>query len=125
MARQTVYTWKDLLDEGGIDALRAVPPRGRPGWTHHSLKGCAVPYCEAPPNMALAPNSGHSSGWGRLSGACMGSNLVQPSFGGFSARWFSVQKPEKRALERDEDVVRQWKRRTWPALKKKPGGKAG
>ena len=30
MARQTVYTWKRLLDEGGIDALRAVPERGRP-----------------------------------------------------------------------------------------------
>lgn len=27
---QTVYTWKGLLDEGGIDALRAVPGRGRP-----------------------------------------------------------------------------------------------
>src|SRR3974390_1310965 len=30
VARQTVYTWKALLDEGGIDALRAVPERGRP-----------------------------------------------------------------------------------------------
>ncbi|SAK70549.1 hypothetical protein AWB82_04246 [Caballeronia glebae] len=30
VARQTVYTWKRLLDEGGIDALRAVPGRGRP-----------------------------------------------------------------------------------------------
>src|ERR1700745_3362114 len=30
VARQTVYTWKALLDEGGIDALRAVPGRGRP-----------------------------------------------------------------------------------------------
>lgn len=30
VARQTVYTWKGLLDEGGIDALRAVPERGRP-----------------------------------------------------------------------------------------------
>ena len=30
VARQTIYTWKALLDEGGIDALRAVPPRGRP-----------------------------------------------------------------------------------------------
>ena len=30
VARQTVYTWKGLLDEGGIDALRAVPGRGRP-----------------------------------------------------------------------------------------------
>lgn len=31
---------------------------------------------------------------------------------------FSVQNPEKRAFERNEDTVRQWKRRTWPALKK-------
>ena len=30
VARQTVYTWKALLDEGGIDALRAVPERGLP-----------------------------------------------------------------------------------------------
>ena len=30
VARQTVYTWKTLLEEGGIDALRAVPGRGRP-----------------------------------------------------------------------------------------------
>lgn len=30
VARQTIYTWKRLLDEGGIDALRSVPERGRP-----------------------------------------------------------------------------------------------
>ncbi len=30
VARQTVYTWKALLDEGGIDGLRAMPGRGRP-----------------------------------------------------------------------------------------------
>ena len=32
--------------------------------------------------------------------------------------------PEKRAIERDEEAVKHWKRRTWPALKKKPSGKA-
>ncbi len=37
IARQTVYTGKALFNEGGIDALRAVPSRGRParlddGW---------------------------------------------------------------------------------------------
>ena len=30
VARQTVYTWKAIFDEGGIEALRAVPLRGRP-----------------------------------------------------------------------------------------------
>lgn len=29
VARQTVYTWKARLDEGGIEALRAMSP-GRP-----------------------------------------------------------------------------------------------
>ena len=33
---------------------------------------------------------------------------------------FSPQKPDKRAIERNEDVVRSWKRNKWPALKKKP-----
>jgi transposase len=28
--RQTAYTWKRVLDEGGIDALRSMPGRGRP-----------------------------------------------------------------------------------------------
>lgn len=36
---------------------------------------------------------------------------------------FSAQKPERRALERNEDAVRQWQSRTWPALKKKPNAK--
>lgn len=29
VARQTPYTWRRLLDEGGIDASRGVPERGR------------------------------------------------------------------------------------------------
>jgi transposase len=33
---------------------------------------------------------------------------------------FSPQKPEKRALQRDEQAIVTWKRRTWPALKKSP-----
>ena len=31
---------------------------------------------------------------------------------------FSPQKPEKRATQRDEQGIVQWKRKTWPALKK-------
>jgi transposase len=36
---------------------------------------------------------------------------------------FSPQKPEKRAIERNEDAVRSCRRKTWPALKKKPSEK--
>ena len=34
------------------------------------------------------------------------------------AMGFSSQKPDRRAIERDETAVLAWKRKTWPALKK-------
>ena len=34
------------------------------------------------------------------------------------AMGFSSQKPERRAIERDESAVLAWKRKAWPALKK-------
>ena len=37
---------------------------------------------------------------------------------------FSIQKPERRAKERDAAAVNEFKRKTWPALKKKPAGMA-
>ena len=34
---------------------------------------------------------------------------------------WSCQKPERRALERDEAAIEHWKRYKWRAIKKKPG----
>jgi transposase len=33
---------------------------------------------------------------------------------------WSCQRPVGRALERDEEKIRQWKQRRWPEIKKKP-----
>jgi transposase len=38
---------------------------------------------------------------------------------------FSPQKPEKRATQRDEQAILNWKRKTWPALKKKRAERGG
>jgi len=35
---------------------------------------------------------------------------------------WSVQKPERRALERDEERIERWKKEAWPRMKKKPRG---
>ena len=35
---------------------------------------------------------------------------------------FSCQKPERRALERDEEKIEEWKRKRWPQVKKTPRG---
>ena len=36
---------------------------------------------------------------------------------------WSVQRPSGRALERDEDAIRQWQAQRWPAIKKKPANR--
>jgi transposase len=35
---------------------------------------------------------------------------------------WSHQKPERRAIERDEEAIRKWKRDLWPKVKKTPQG---
>jgi transposase len=35
---------------------------------------------------------------------------------------WSHQKPERRALERDDAAIEQWRRQKWPGIKKKPLG---
>jgi len=37
---------------------------------------------------------------------------------------WSPQRPTGRARERDEERIEHWKKKVWPAIKKKPGGKA-
>jgi len=127
VARQTVYTWKALLDEGGMQALRSVPERGRPA----QLDGAQLASVRA--TLLQSPTE-HGFGtqlWTlkrvgalieRMHGVRFSQTQVWRILGSLG---FSAQKPEKRAMERDDEAVRDWKRRTWPALKKKPGGKAG
>ncbi len=38
---------------------------------------------------------------------------------------WSPQRPVGKARERDEEQIRTWKKKTWPAIKKKPSGKGG
>lgn len=119
VARQTAYTWKARLDEGGIDALRAMA-KGRPAQLDASqLDRLRVALLQG----ALAHGFGTEL-WTlkrvrvliqRLYGVTFSEVHVWRLLG---AMGFSSQKPERRAIERDEAAVQEWKRKTWPALKK-------
>jgi transposase len=126
VARQTIYTWKTILETEGFDAMRSVRARGRPSRLEpadlQSLRRCLL---QSPTEHGFGTEL-----WTvkrvqalikRLHGVAFGSTQVWRILG---ALGFSAQKPEKRALERNEDAVKHWKRRTWPALKKKPSAKA-
>lgn len=119
VARQTAYTWKARLDDGGIDALRAMA-KGRPAQLDASqFDGLRVALLQG----ALAHGFGTEL-WTlkrvrvlieRLYGVTFSAVHVWRLLG---AMGFSSQKPERRAIERNEAAVQEWKRKTWPALKK-------
>jgi len=122
VARQTAYTWKAVLDEGGIDALRAMPARGRPPRLDaEQLQALGRTLLQSPTAHGFGTELWTLKRVGvliqRLYGVKFGPTQIWRILG---ALGFSVQKPERRAIERDEDEVRTWKRKTWPALKKKP-----
>ena len=122
VARQTVYTWKALLDEGGIDALRAMPARGRPArLDEEHLQALGRALLQRPTEHGFGTELWTLKRVGvlieRMYGVKFGQTQIWRILGGLG---FSVQKPERRAIERDEDTVQTWKRKTWPALKKKP-----
>ena len=125
VARQTVYTWKQTLDEGGIDALRERRRTGPQSKLDEAALSCLR-------EILLESPTAHGFGT-ELWTLKRVQQVIQRLFGvGYSEVhiWrllgqmgFSSQKPERRAVERDQDAIRTWKRRTWPVLKKKPSAK--
>ena len=120
--RQTVYRWREVLHAKGIDGLREMSKGGRPAQLN------AEQYQEL--REALLKGA-QSSGFGTdLWTLKRVRQVIEKRFGvRFSEVhvWrllgrlgFSSQKPEKRAAERDEAAIAHWRRRTWPALKKRP-----
>lgn len=124
--RQTVYRWLGVLQEQGIDGLRDMSKGGRPS-------RMSPEQMDALRDMVLAGPiaSGYATDLWTIKRVRL---LIQKAFGIkysdvhvwrlLGTLGFSSQKPEKRSIERDEDAVVRWKRRTWPALKKKPAAKA-
>jgi transposase len=126
VARQTVYTWKALLDEGGIDALRAVPERGRPAQLDAAqLASVGAALLRSPTEHGFGTELWTLKRVGMLIERMHGVRFSQAHVWRIlGALGFSPQKPDKRAIERNEDAVRHWKHGTWPSLKKKPSEKS-
>lgn len=120
----SVMRWRNALRKGGLDSLKAKPVPGRPcqltakqkrhlvrillkGATAHgyrtelwtTLRIAEVIQC----HMGITYHRNH-----------VGKLLRQLGW--------SHQKPERRAIERDEEGIERWKRTVWPRVKKTPHG---
>jgi transposase len=122
VARQTVYTWRAVLNESGIDALRAMGGRGRPAQLDalqlERLRRCLL---DSPTEHGFGTEL-----WTLKRVRILIERTFDVSFSEvhvwriLGALGFSSQKPERRAIERNDDAVQEFKSKTWPALKKKP-----
>ncbi len=120
--RQTVYRWREVLNVGGVDALRDMSKGGRPARLGaEELSWLYVALLEG------APAHGFATPLWTLKRVRL---LIERKFGVrysevhvwrlLGALGLSNQKPDRRALERDDAAIKHWRKRTWPALKKTP-----
>ncbi len=126
VARQVAYRWKSAWESGGSPALASKGPAGRksklsaqqtqqvieallagPGAQGYKTQLWTLPRVAALIEEVAGVRYHPGHVW-RLLGAS----------------GFSCQRPERRAIERDEKAIGHWKRIQWPALKKKPAGKS-
>lgn len=121
VARQVVYRWHDAWQAGGIAALASKGPAGRkaklaPVQTERVVEA----LLEGP-----AAHGYKTQLWTLPRGAALIEALTEVRYHPghvwrlLGAMGFSCQRPERRAVERNEPAIRQWKRVQWPAIKKK------
>jgi transposase len=123
VCNQTVSRWRKEYQAGGKAALAAAGRAGRkPQLKASQLQRLVKKLLQGPEKLGY-----ETPLW-----TCQRvSDLIEQEFGvryhaGHVWRLlrelnWSPQRPVGRAVERDEKAIAKWKRKTWPALKKKPG----
>jgi len=125
VARQVAYRWQDAWATGGRAALASKGLAGpKPKLTSQQTEQITQALLAGPaaqgyktalwtlPRVALLIKD--------LTGVTYHPGHVWRLLG---ASGFSCQRPERRAVERNEPAIRRWKRVIWPALKKRPANK--
>jgi transposase len=119
---QTVSRWAGTVSEEGERALEAVGRAGRkPLLDQKQRQQLVVRLLEGPEKLGYQTPLWTCDRVGRLIKEEFG---VQYHSGHVwkllrQLNW-SPQRPTGRALERDEEAIRRWKRKTWTDIKKKP-----
>lgn len=120
VARQVAYRWKDAWVEGGQAALASKGPAGaKPKLTTAQTQKVTQALLAGPLAQGYKTNL-----WTLPRVALLIKDLTGVSYHPghvwrlLGASGFSCQRPERRAVERNEKAIRKWQRVEWPALKK-------
>lgn len=124
--RQSAHDWQQRWQKGGEEALRSKGAAGpRPKLSAQEQAALAAALIQGP------EKHGHRTAVWTLPRVA---KLIEERTGQryhpghvwrlLRGLGFSCQQPTRRAIERDEKAIAEWKRVGWPRLKKKPGGSA-
>lgn len=120
----SVLRWRNEWRRGGEESLRPKPTPGRPPRLKDRQKNQLVALLLKGP----LSNGYRNDLWTtrrivQVIERRMGIHYHYNHVGKLLHRLgWSHQKPERRAIERDEEAIKEWKRSTWPAVKKTRGG---
>jgi transposase len=125
----SVRRWRDAWEQGGDGALAPRPVPGRPAKLNEEQRRQLVEILRE----GAVASGFHNELWTLKRIAA----VIQRRFGVRYHRchvWkvlrdcnWTCQVPERRAIQRNEEEIAQWKRHRWPAIKKSsaPGGPSG
>lgn len=122
-SRQSVSRWYQQWKQGGAAALRAAGRAGR----KPKVNAAQLRQVEAALRQGARANGFGTDLWTlprvaavieRVTGVRYHPGHVWRLLG--TLGW-SLQRPARRARERDEEAIRQWVRQRWPVVKKTPG----
>lgn len=124
--RQSVSRWEKQLKASGIKGLRKAGRAGRKSrLSETDLRRIEQKLTRGPQVLGYETNLWTTSRVAELIEQQCGVRYHPAHVWRLLQQLgWSCQRPTRRALERDEDKVQWWKKKRWPKLKKKPGGRA-
>lgn len=118
----SVSRWKKELGKGGEDALAAKKHKGRPPRLKERQKKELEQIL-----LKGAEAAGYATDLWTLARVA---EVIEREFGVkyhpghvwyiLRGMGWTCQKPERRARERDEEAIAQWRKEKWPGIKKEP-----
>ena len=118
----SVQRWKEMIEKGGMEELKAKPHPGRKPRLSSRQKERLKKILLKGARAAGYPND--------LWTCRRVAQLIERTFGvKYHPDWvwyilrslgWSCQKPERRARERDEQAIQRWRQVEWPRIKKSP-----
>jgi transposase len=123
-AASSVMRWRDKRDEEGDEGLKVrVSPGRPPRLTNRQRERLVKLLLKGPQAQGYSTDVWTTARVAELIKSTFDIRYHSDHVGRLlHALGWTVQRPQRRAVERDEEKIRMWKTERWPAVKKTPGG---